>query len=112
MQQRLLEEANNKRNAAIQQLRVTFQSTPGTLAGVLLLLLLLRWLCLCFSLRCLIRFVSLLACGVLLPCKQSSTMRRLACLAGRRFRGINKRTNPTIEPCSRDRPTDRRHLVD
>lgn len=29
MQQRLLEEANNKRNAAIQQLRATFQSTPG-----------------------------------------------------------------------------------
>ncbi len=30
VQQRLLEEANSKRNAAIQQLRATFQSAPGT----------------------------------------------------------------------------------
>jgi len=30
VQKRLLEEANSKRNAAIQQLRATFQSAPGT----------------------------------------------------------------------------------
>lgn len=32
VQQRLLEEANSKRNAAIQQLRATFQRAPSTLA--------------------------------------------------------------------------------